>query len=181
MDCRNCEDSQYYIQVTDNDVDDMDLSWSPDSSLLAFIRGVETILDPDDGEHISTGTDIYILDPILSIMISLYVLYNVLRNLRKTLALFLQAVPDAIDLAEVEKALEQITQVISVHHTHVWSLDGENHVLTTHLVVDSTASKEDLTRIKCEFRAITSGMSLAHSTVELEFEDDCSMNNNHKR
>jgi cobalt-zinc-cadmium efflux system protein len=119
--------------------------------------------------------DIHILDPILSILISLYVLYNVVRNLRKTLALFLQAVPDAIELAEVERGLGQIPQVISVHHTHVWSLDGENNVLTTHLVVDSNATKEDLSRIKCEFRDLTSGLSLAHSTVEIEFEEDCSM------
>jgi len=122
--------------------------------------------------------DIHILDPILSILISLYVLVNVVRNLRKTLALFLQAVPEAIKLAEVEHALAHIPQVTSVHHTHIWSLDGENHVLTTHLVVDATATKEDLTRIKCEFRDLTSGMSLAHSTVELEFEEDCSMNSN---
>ncbi len=58
----NCEDSQYYIQVTDNDVDDMALSWSPDSSLLAFVRATDTFLDPDDSQHASTGTDVYILD-----------------------------------------------------------------------------------------------------------------------
>jgi cobalt-zinc-cadmium efflux system protein len=120
--------------------------------------------------------DIHILDPILSILISVYVLFNVVRNMRKTLALFLQAVPDAINLVEVEHALSQIPQVNSVHHTHIWSLDGENHVLTTHLVVDSNATKADLARIKSEFRELTSGMSLEHSTVEIEFADDCSMN-----
>ena len=123
--------------------------------------------------------DIHILDPILSILISIYVLFNVVRNMRKTLALFLQAVPEAIQLSEVEHALESISQVSSVHHTHVWSLDGEHHVLTTHLVVDSNATKEDLARIKCEFRDLTRGMSLAHSTVEIEFEEDCSMNDDH--
>ncbi len=120
-------------------------------------------------------SDIHILDPILSILISLYVLYNIVRNLRKTLALFLQAVPDAIELAEVEHALQQIPQVLSAHHTHIWSLDGENHVLTTHLVIDDDAGREDLRRIKRDVREITRGIPLAHSTVELEFEADCSM------
>ena len=122
-------------------------------------------------------TDIHILDPILSILISLYVLYNVVRNLRKTLALFLQAVPDSIALPEVEHALASIDGVHSVHHTHIWSLDGEHHVLTTHLVVDAEAGKETLMRIKRDANLLTVGMGLEHATIELEFEsEDCSMN-----
>jgi cobalt-zinc-cadmium efflux system protein len=120
-------------------------------------------------------TDSHILDPILSILISLYVLYNVVRNLRKTLALFLQAVPDTIELVELEHALQQIPLVVSAHHTHIWSLDGENHVLTTHLIVQDSADREDLRRIKRDVRAITRNIRLAHSTVELEYEADCSM------
>lgn len=121
-------------------------------------------------------TDLYILDPLLSILISLYVLYNVVRSLRKTLRLFLQAVPDAIDLPGVEHALLDIPQVQSVHHTHIWSLDGERHVLTTHLVVEPEASKDDFIRVKQAAAAIAAGMRLEHATIEVEFEQDCSMN-----
>jgi cobalt-zinc-cadmium efflux system protein len=121
-------------------------------------------------------TDIHILDPLLSILISLYVLYNVVRSLRRTMALFLQAVPEAVDLPDVEHALLAIPQVQSVHHTHVWSLDGEHHVLTTHLVVDPEATKDDMIRIKQAAAGIAAGMSLEHATIELEFEEDCSMN-----
>ncbi len=121
-------------------------------------------------------TDLYILDPILSVLINLYVIYNVIGNLRKTLALFLQAVPDSHNLPDIEHRLAKVPQVLSVHHTHIWSLDGEDNVLTTHLVVDPNASKDDLIHIKSAVREITSELSLAHSTVELEFEEDCSMN-----
>ena len=120
-------------------------------------------------------TDLYILDPILSVLINLYIIYNVIGNLRKTLALFLQAVPDTHNLPDIEHRLAKISQVLSVHHTHIWSLDGENNVLSTHLVVEPDASKDDLMRIKSDVRAITGELSLAHSTVELEFEEDCSM------
>lgn len=121
-------------------------------------------------------TDLYILDPILSILINLYVLYNVFGNLRKTISLFLQAVPDSHNLPDIEHRLAKVPQVLSVHHTHIWSLDGEDNVLSTHLVVDPDSSKDDLIRIKSDVRAITSELSLSHSTVELEFEEDCSMN-----
>jgi cobalt-zinc-cadmium efflux system protein len=118
-------------------------------------------------------TDIHILDPLLSILISLYVLYNVARSLRKTMALFLQAVPEAVNLPDVEHALLAIPQVQSVHHTHIWSLDGEHHVLTTHLVVDPDATKQDLIRIKQAAAGIAGQMSLEHATIELELEQDC--------
>ena len=121
-------------------------------------------------------TDIHILDPILSVLISLYVLYNVVRNLRKTLALFLQAVPEAIVLPEVERALHAIPLVRSVHHTHVWSLDGEHHVLTTHLVVDETATRQDLICIKGQVAEMTQRMGVVHNTVALEYEGEaCAM------
>lgn len=121
-------------------------------------------------------TDLYILDPLLSILISLYVLYNVMRSLRKTLRLFLQAVPDAIDLPTVEHALLEIPLVQSVHHTHIWSLDGERHVLTTHLVMDPGASKEEFIRVKQAAAEVAAGMRLEHATIEVEFDQDCSMN-----
>jgi cobalt-zinc-cadmium efflux system protein len=120
--------------------------------------------------------DIHILDPILSILMSVYVLYGVVRSLRRTLSLFLQAVPDAIEIPRIERALRSIPSVKSVHHTHVWSLDGEHHVLTTHLVVDADTTKQGLIDIRRQVKAITKDMSCEHVTVAIEYEDEeCAM------
>jgi cobalt-zinc-cadmium efflux system protein len=120
--------------------------------------------------------DIHILDPLLSILITLYVLSNVIINLRKTLALFLQAVPDDLDVAEVERIILDMPVVNSVHHTHAWSLDGEHHVLTMHVVVDEDATKEDLISVRRQFREIAEKVDLAHTTLEIEYQDeDCIM------
>jgi len=58
---------------------------------------------------------------------------DVIRNLKKTLALFLQAVPENFNLDEVKTKLLAMEHVHSLHHTHLWSMDGEHHVLTTHV------------------------------------------------
>jgi cobalt-zinc-cadmium efflux system protein len=116
--------------------------------------------------------DIPVLDPILSILIAAYVLYNVFRNLKRTLALFLQAVPENIDIDEVENRLRIIDNVKSVHHTQVWSLDGIHHVLTTHIVVDGKATKDDVWHTKCAIKSLTDKMDFAHSTVEIEYEGE---------
>ena len=116
--------------------------------------------------------DIPILDPILSILIATYVLYNVIRNLKRTLALFLQAVPENIDIEEVERRLRVIDNVKSVHHTRIWSLDGIHHVLTTHIVVDGKATRDDIWQTKCAIKSLTEKMDFAHSTVEVEYEGE---------
>lgn len=123
---------------------------------------------------IITYTELYVLDPILSIIITIYILYNVFRNLKKTIELFLQAVPDNIDLKTIENDLNLINHVISTHHTHVWSLDGEHHVISTHIVIDEQISKEDLMCVREEIKQKLRQLNFSHSTVEFEFGDkDC--------
>jgi cobalt-zinc-cadmium efflux system protein len=119
---------------------------------------------------------IYILDAILSIVITIYIAWNVFSNFRKTLTLFLQGVPENIDIDDIDKQLRSINQVQSTHHTHVWSLDGENHVLTTHVVVDAGLSKDAILCVRRDLQALLSTLSFSHSTIEIEFgEGDCGM------
>ncbi len=121
-------------------------------------------------------TDYYVLDPLLSILITLYILYSVIKNMRRTLAVFLQAVPEEVDLEKIEEQLNAIDKVCSSHHTHVWSLDGEHHVLTTHLVVEEDTTREQVECIKAEIKHLGGELDFYHTTVEIEYEDErCSM------
>ena len=63
--------------------------------------------------------DFPVLDPVRSILITAYVLFNVFRQVRQTFLLFLQAVPEEIVLAELRRRLDTLTHVRSNHHTHV--------------------------------------------------------------
>ncbi|MEA3439494.1 MAG: cation diffusion facilitator family transporter [Chloroflexota bacterium] len=121
-------------------------------------------------------TDYYILDPILSILFTGFILFNVVKNLRKTLALFLQAAPDTMNIHQIEQQLLSLEQVQSTHHTHIWSLDGEHHVLSTHVVLADDVSKNDLLCVREEIKFKLKQFDLSHSTIEIEFgEDDCMM------
>lgn len=113
-----------------------------------------------------------ILDPILSMVITLYVLYNVVRNLRRTLSIFLQAVPENVDVEVVEGALESLDGVESVHHTHVWSLDGEHHSLTAHVVVRSNATRDEVMGIKKACKRLLGSLHFTHQTIEIEYADE---------
>jgi cobalt-zinc-cadmium efflux system protein len=105
-------------------------------------------------------------------LVTLYILYNVIRNLKQTLAIFLQAVPGEINLKEIKDKISAIAQVQSIHHTHLWSLDGEHHVLTTHVVVADDATKTEILQVKRDVLAIAETTQLAHSTIEIEYEGE---------
>ncbi len=116
------------------------------------------------------------LDPILSMGLSVFVLYNVIKTLIETISLFLQAVPAEVDMDEIERRIKRLEKVVDVHHTHVWSLDGEENVLTTHIVLAEGAKSPEIRLIKNSIREIAREFRCEHTTVEFEYlKDDCSM------
>jgi len=123
--------------------------------------------------------DAPILDPLLSIGITIWVLFNVYKNLKKTFRIFLQEVPEDVDIEKVEKALNEIRGIRSIHDLHIWSLDGENNIITLHAVIDDNSPDETQQDLKREIRNTCEQFNIQHATIEFEtegeeciFEDD---------
>jgi len=65
-----------------------------------------------------------------------------------------------------------IEHVAEIHHLHIWSLDGQHHVLTAHLSLDFLPGMERQLAIKSEIRKRLEAFDFSHTTVELEFPDE---------
>ncbi|MEM7600002.1 MAG: cation diffusion facilitator family transporter [Verrucomicrobiota bacterium] len=116
--------------------------------------------------------DVPIVDPILSIGISLIVLWNVGRNLKEVFSVLLQTAPENFDANEFERNALEIEGVQSLHHLHSWSIDGESHVLSAHLVLTSCC--EDPASVKTQVRNLVDPLQFEHITLEVEGpEEDC--------
>lgn len=121
--------------------------------------------------------DLPIIDPILSIGISIFVLWNVGGNLKNVVNVFLQTTPDSFDLEKFQTSVTEIPKVLSNHHTHGWSLDGETHVLSTHLVMDRNSNRDEILHAKKQVRDLLSEHEFEHLTIEVELEnEDCPIN-----
>ena len=112
------------------------------------------------------------IDPILSLAITAYILWGVSKRLKKTLHFFLQGVPKEIDLKDIEQRILAISHVESTHHTHVWSLDGENHVFTTHVTLKEIESFDQIVATKKEVKKLLGKEKFSHFTVETELNDE---------
>ncbi|MEX1667783.1 cation diffusion facilitator family transporter [Zhongshania guokunii] len=118
--------------------------------------------------------EIPILDPLLSIGFTLFILFNVVKTLLETLRLFLQATPDQALRSQIQADLQAIDHVSDIHHLHLWSLDGEHHVLTAHLLLNQDYSQPELVVFKANIAAAMAKYELSHTTIELEFpKENC--------
>jgi cobalt-zinc-cadmium efflux system protein len=113
-----------------------------------------------------------IIDPLLSIGISLFVLWNVIRNLRKVLMVFMQSAPKTFDSAQFQRAVSALPKAVSNHHTHVWSIDGEHHVLSTHLVMQRDATREEIVAAKDRVHEVLAEHDFEHVTIDVELEGE---------
>jgi cobalt-zinc-cadmium efflux system protein len=142
------------------------LSWH----LLEDVLGWVVILI---GGIIINFWDVYLLDPIMTMGLTVFILYNVSKNLKEAINILLQGVPKHINISEVRRGLLAIDGVMGVHDVHVWSLEGETDVLTAHIVVDETRLGEpDQTRKAV--KEVLGKHHIEHSTIELESKYFCS-------
>ena len=121
------------------------------------------------GAIIMNFTNIKILDSIMSIGVSLFILFHSLKNLKKVLDLFLEKTPDNIDIDEIKQHLLKIEGVDDIHHIHIWSIDGFNNYATMHIVSKS----KDILNVKKEIRKELEEHNICHSILETE-EEACS-------
>lgn len=115
------------------------------------------------GAVVMRFTGFALLDPIMSVGVSLFILINAARNLKEITNLFLEKVPDGVSVAEIKEHITQLDGVLDVHHIHVRSIDGHTCFASMHVVTDSEPAQ-----IKAAIRSELTEHGITHATLELE-------------
>ncbi|WP_418893822.1 cation diffusion facilitator family transporter [Limibacterium fermenti] len=128
------------------------------------------------GAGIMHFTDLPVIDPILSIAIAVFILYNVFRNMKESWRIILQGSPSRIDTDEIMKMIESYPEIQSVHDVHLWSADGEYNVMTVHVVLNEPLPMTALHSLKDSIRRKLAEHDIQHVTIEFETAgEDCAM------
>lgn len=115
------------------------------------------------GAIIMKLTEIKIIDPILSIIVALFIFINAVKNLKDIINIFLEKTPSNIDIDHLREKLLKIKGVENVHHIHIWSIDGYNNYATLHVV-----TKENNPKIKHLVKDEFKKHGISHTTIEIE-------------
>jgi len=113
-----------------------------------------------------------LIDPVLSVGIAMFILFNVYKNIRQTLHIILQGIPVDIDVAELTEQLQQFKGIENVHDLHVWSVDGNYNVLTIHIVMVNSLDIQEITELKVKIRNSLKIKGIQHATIEFETRDE---------
>ena len=121
------------------------------------------------GAVVMKFTDFRVIDPLMSIGVSLFILVNALGNLKEIADVFLEKTPHNIRVGKVEEEIKCIEGVLDVHHIHIRSFDGEHNFATMHVVTNS-----DNHEIKHKIREKLISFGISHITIETEEErEEC--------
>lgn len=119
------------------------------------------------GAIIMRFTDIWLIDPILSILVAIFIFINALKNFKLIIDVFLEKTPKNINITELKEHLLKIENIIDVHHVHVWSMDGFKNYATVHVVVENLNVD-----IKNKIREELKEHGIDHVTIEIESKNE---------
>ena len=130
-------------------------------------------------------TDWYILDPLLSLVISIFILIKAIPRFWSTLKIFLDAVPEGVDIKQVMSDLEGLDNVASLNQLNLWTMDGLEKNAIVHVCMkemgNMEACKESI-RIflkDCGFQNITIEVDVDLETHQAHKRKVCDLEPNH--
>lgn len=115
-------------------------------------------------------TNWYWIDPFLSVLIALFILFNVYKNIKSAMIIILQATPIGVSIDQITKKIMEHSDIIDVHHIHLWSLDGQKNVLTAHLIINKVLDVSEVNKLRQEVKNDVKVFGVQHCTIEIELE-----------
>ena len=121
-------------------------------------------------------TDWYFLDPLLSLLISAFILSKALPRFWSTLKIFLDAVPEGVDIQQVKSDLEQLDHVVSINQLNLWTMDGLEKNAVVHVCLEHVNHME-----VCKEAIRTLLKDCGFQNVTIEVDEDLATHRAHKR
>jgi len=110
----------------------------------------------------------FVLDAVLSILISAIILRGVYKNLKKVFMILLQHFPSELEIGEIKNKIEEFSGVENIHEIKGWSLDDEHHYLRFHVKVSPEMEMKSVDKIKIEIKNLLQTYNVTYSSIEFE-------------
>ena len=126
------------------------------------------------GGGIILYTGWYLIDPLLSIMISLVIVYGAWALVKESVSILLESVPSHINIETISAEIQKIEGVREAYHIHVWTITSGVYAMSGHVLIEDqpvSSSKDVLDRIRA---LLADKFKIEHSTIQLEC-DKCDL------
>jgi cobalt-zinc-cadmium efflux system protein len=114
--------------------------------------------------------DIYWVDPLITLMISLYIIRSGYLILKESVHILMQAAPDQLDLSAIKTQVELIPEVLNIHHMHAWMLTDREIHLEAHVELKSDLALSQVKIIQQDIeRMLKLSFNVHHVTLQFEY------------
>lgn len=111
---------------------------------------------------------IYWIDPVLTILISIYILKGTYEIVKEALDVLMMSSPEGIDLKELQHEVESISRVKNIHHIHLWKLNDNDTHFEAHIEVENI-TVSDTVEIQTEIEhMLRDKYEITHTTLQFE-------------
>lgn len=120
------------------------------------------------GAFVIHFTGWYIVDPILSVLIGVLIIWTAWDVVRDTLNILLEGLPKGMSLETVVRAMREVPGVLNVHDLHIWSLGTKTHALSCHVLIADMPPSESEPVLRRINDVLAGRFHIHHTTVQFE-------------
>jgi cobalt-zinc-cadmium efflux system protein len=122
------------------------------------------------------------IDPLITVLISLYIIRSGFVILKQSVNILMQSAPDHLDLQQIKHRVEQEQEVLNIHHLHAWMLtDSEVH-MEAHVELKNDLKLSEVTQIQEKIeKSLRKEFGIVHLTLQFEFGPNHSPSLIHKK
>lgn len=112
--------------------------------------------------------DVFFIDSLFAILVALKMLVEVYKEIRDIFATLMQSVPQELDVDDIEQIIRLDKRILDVHDIHIWNLDGEDYILTCHIVLADSTKVKEMMKLKEELKLRLEEYKINHATIEVD-------------
>lgn len=113
----------------------------------------------------------YWVDPVLTVIISVYIIRECFLLLKQTTDILLQSAPASLDLLKLQNRVEKLAEVENIHHVHVWQLDDVNTYFECHVNLNKNFTVNEANEVRNQIdRILIEEFSITHTTIQMEYQ-----------
>ena len=157
------------LLIKDDSHDNMNMK----AAYLHLLTDVMTSVAVVGGGVLMYYFGIFWIDPLISVLIALYLIWASFGLVKESSAILMQFTPEGINIEEIVASIEQESAIKDVHHIHVWKLD-DNHIhLEAHLDFNEDVRLSESNRVMEELeKKLHDAFDIEHTTFQCEYERD---------
>jgi len=115
--------------------------------------------------------EIYWLDPVITVAVSIYIIWHTWHVLKESLDILMQGTPPGIEIEDIKAFMETDPRIRNVHHIHLWRLDDQRLHLEAHVIVVKDIMVSEAGKLRDEWvDRLQDKFGITHTTLQIEYD-----------